>query len=217
MSTEPERLQSDPGHQTSKSPRAIVAEHDDAKRKRLCDLLKSCGYVVDEARTGTELLEILKESAGSPNADRALDLIVANVEIPDYLHMGLVLGLRVARTHATHIAISELDHRRFRVVCYRTGGLSTVADEFDIEGLRDLVLGLHDERYAPISLRVTLRPSTFPTERPTSERLIPVAAQWNDQVQHHNPRRPLSHSPRPRSVDVTAPPKFWRFVPRRGG
>lgn len=151
------------GREYLQSPRVVVAEDDEVFRALLCDLLRGCGLEVCEARDGVELLEILAQSAGSTDASQRIDLVVADVCVPEYSSIELILGLHAAKMRIPLVTIAAIGERRSQVLTQHHDDITVEEEDFDFDGFRVMVLLLLDDRSPPASKRITLRPAGIPT------------------------------------------------------
>jgi CheY-like chemotaxis protein len=154
------------GREYSGIPRVVVAEDDEVFRGLLCDLLRECGLRVSEAQNGVELLELLAQSARSDDHGDRIDLIVSDVCVPEYGSIELILGMHAAKMGIPLIAITVFGQRRSHVLAHRPQDITLEEEAFDLEGFREMVLGLLSDRSVPSSIRITLRPPSMPTQRP---------------------------------------------------
>jgi len=122
---------------------------------------------VCEACDGVELLEILAQSASSTNHAGRIDLIVSDVCVPEYGSIELILGMHSAKMGIPLITITSFGERRTQVLTHHCEAICLEEDAFDLDGFRDLVLSLLSDRSVPQSMRITLRPQSIPTQRPS--------------------------------------------------
>ncbi len=78
--------------------RVLLAEDDRELRRLLATELRKEGYVVEEAGSGFELLELLSDVA---LRDEAFDLIVTDIRMPGLTGLSVVEGLRNGITPGT--------------------------------------------------------------------------------------------------------------------
>lgn len=162
-----ERKNSELGPEYSGIPRVIVAEDDEVFRSLLCDLLRECGLRVCEARNGVELLEILAQSVSSDDHGDRVDLIVSDVCVPEYNSIELILGMHAAKMGIPLIALTVFGQRRSQVLTHHTQSITLEEESFDLDGFRQMVLDLLRDRSVPTSMRITLRPPSIPSQRPS--------------------------------------------------
>jgi len=155
------------GREYSGIPRVIVAEDDDVFRGLLCDLLRECGLRVAEAQNGVDLLELLAQSARSADHGDRVDLIVSDVCVPEYNSIELILGMHATKMGIPLIAISFFGKRRTHVLSHHSESITVEEEAFDLNGFRQLVTELLRDRSLPSSMRITLRPPSMPTQRPS--------------------------------------------------
>lgn len=154
------------GREYSGIPRVVVAEDDEVFRELLCEQLRDCGLNVCEARDGVELLEILAQSAGSEDHADRIDLVVSDVCVPEYNSIELILGIHAAKMGIPLITITAFGERRAQVLTHRPQYIALEEEVFDLDGFREIVLDLLNDRSVPKSMRITLRPPSMPTQRP---------------------------------------------------
>lgn len=80
------------GNSSSRRARVLVAEDDRELRRLVTAVLRRCGYVVDEAANGIDMLERL---ADVTLRKRTFDLIVSDVRMPGLTGMEVIEGLQL--------------------------------------------------------------------------------------------------------------------------
>jgi CheY-like chemotaxis protein len=117
-------------------PSVLVADDNDDIRQLMVKALSGDGYNVLEARDGREVLEAVI------NAQRAPDVIVLDVQMPEINGLALLAGLRNGGWTMPIIIITAYGAARLRDHAERMGATALFGKPFEIHDLRMAVMNL---------------------------------------------------------------------------
>jgi len=116
----------------------FVADDDDDLRAIIVDALRADGYTVVEARDGLELLMLIEDTLGTPEARP--DLVIADVRMPHLSGLGVLDHLKRAHVNLPVVLMTGFAQGSVEVVAKRLGALGVLTKPFDVDVLRKAVL-----------------------------------------------------------------------------
>jgi two-component system response regulator (stage 0 sporulation protein F) len=137
-------------------PCALVADDDDDVRSLVGNALSRDGYDVIEARDGSEALRLVS------TAQRAPDIILTDIRMPDLSGLMLHAGLRDNGWMIPIVVISAYTTEQVRVVAEQFGADAVFAKPFDVDDLRTVVMSLLRPNNGPRAFAITVSDELAP-------------------------------------------------------
>ena len=122
--------------------RIFVADDDAEMRALLSEQLRDDGHEVKEIRDGLQLLELLQDVLCSPL--QWPDVIVTDVRMPGHSGLEMLAAMRRAGWTTPVVLITGFGDRWLHDHARQLGAAAVLDKPFDIEELRNVLLGLQD-------------------------------------------------------------------------
>jgi CheY-like chemotaxis protein len=126
--------------------RVFVADDDDDTLLFVSTVLRRDGHTVIEARSGTELLDLL--ASAILDHQRAPDLILTDVRMEGPSGLEILQGFRHAHWAVPIVVMSAYGRRRLADIGRRLGASAVLTKPFEVERLRETVNALVSTRPA---------------------------------------------------------------------
>jgi two-component system response regulator AtoC len=107
--------------------RVLVADDDAAIRKLLVDLLTGEGYEVSEAKTGTEVLQVVNRSEKRP------DLILMDVRMPEMSGIDVLRRMREQKAGVGVLVMTAYGTSNLAIQSIQLGAYDYITKPFDLE------------------------------------------------------------------------------------
>jgi len=131
-------------------PRVLVADDDDDIRFLVASALRLDGYVVIEARDGSEALRVVSDPRSVP------DVIVTDIRMPDMSGLTLLVGLRDGGSMTPIVVMSAFLSEQVRAVANQFGADAVFCKPFEIDDLRTVVMNVLRPNDGPWAFATTL-------------------------------------------------------------
>ncbi|TXD39180.1 response regulator [Lujinxingia vulgaris] len=119
----------------------LLVEDDEAVRELIAILLKDLGVEVVELGDGIEALNYVAASEVYRRSVRRPDLIVADINMPNFSGLDLMMGLRESRVRPPVVLVTAVNDEDIQAEARRLGAVSIVQKPFEVDDLLGEVAG----------------------------------------------------------------------------
>ncbi|RDV39747.1 response regulator [Bradymonadaceae bacterium TMQ3] len=119
----------------------LLVEDDEAVRTLIALLLKDLGVEVVELGDGIEALNYVAASEVYRRSVRRPDLIVADINMPNFSGLDLLMGLRESRVRPPVVLVTAVNDEDIQAEARRLGAVSIVQKPFEVDELLGEVAG----------------------------------------------------------------------------
>lgn len=122
-----------------KRPFVLIVEDDDRMRELMSLLMQGEGYDTFELTDGIEALNYLAASDVYRREVRSPDLIVADINMPDYSGLDILMGMREKRNRPPVILVTGDGDEELHREGTRLGAACLMKKPFDVDRLLEAV------------------------------------------------------------------------------
>ncbi|WP_230470031.1 response regulator [Lujinxingia vulgaris] len=119
----------------------LLVEDDEAVRALIALLLNDLGVEVVELGDGIEALNYVAASEVYRRSVRRPDLIVADINMPNFSGLDLLMGLRESRVRPPVVLVTAVNDEDIQAEARRLGAVSIVQKPFEVDELLGEVAG----------------------------------------------------------------------------
>jgi CheY-like chemotaxis protein len=122
--------------------RVLLAEDDGEMRRLLVATLRRCNCDVTEAKTGSQLWELIAHGALGTRSEPQVDLIISDVCMPGKSGLDVLSRLRISDGWTPVILITAFGDNDTHAEAHRLGALAVFNKPFDLDDLRMIVVSM---------------------------------------------------------------------------
>jgi DNA-binding NtrC family response regulator len=122
--------------------RVLLAEDDSEMRRLMVVILRRNNCEVIEAKSGSQLWELIDHGALGTPSEPQVDLIISDVRMPGMSGLEVLSSLRSQHDVTPMILITAFGDTDTHAEAYRLGALAVFNKPFDLDDLRMLVVSM---------------------------------------------------------------------------
>lgn len=122
--------------------RVLLAEDDSEMRRLMVVILRRNNCEVTEAKTGSQLWDLIVRSALGTQTESQIDLIISDVRMPGMSGLEVLSSLRSQAGSTPMILITAFGDTDTHAEAHRLGALAVFNKPFDLDDLSTIVTSL---------------------------------------------------------------------------